>query len=155
MKQILKVLAVILKCGKMNTVKEIEKPFLSYQLTKRLFTQTLKSDCTNRSNISLFTFQVFLHKKFPNRKIRVTVQTGYWTITLMHTKRKKTASWRLQVSQQLQGGTPSLERNFDFAVLAVWTVTTFRTFINDILALSCFFCYNMVILYELFVCAFL
>ena len=59
-----KVLTIILRCGKINTVKEIEKPLLSYQLTKRLFTQTLKSDCTNYSNISLFAFQVFSHKNF-------------------------------------------------------------------------------------------
>lgn len=59
-----KVLTIIFGYGKINAVKEIEKPFLSYQLTKRLFTQTLKSDCTKYSNISLFAFQVFSHKNF-------------------------------------------------------------------------------------------
>lgn len=55
-------------CDKIKTVKEIEKPLLSYQLTKRLFTQTLKSDCTNYSNISTFAFQVFSHKNFLRAK---------------------------------------------------------------------------------------
>lgn len=53
-------------CGKMNTVKEIRKAADSDQTTKRLFTQPLKSDCTNYSNISIFTFQVFFTQKFPN-----------------------------------------------------------------------------------------
>ena len=51
-------------CGKMNTVKEMRKAADSDQTTKRLFTQPLKSDCINYSNISIFTFQVFSHKNF-------------------------------------------------------------------------------------------
>ena len=39
---------------------------------KRLFTQTLKSDCIKYTNISIFTFQVFSHKNSlnENKEIR-------------------------------------------------------------------------------------
>ncbi len=41
------------------------------------------------------------------------------SVTRMHTKREKNAFWRTQVSQQLQGGKPPLERNLNFAAGAV------------------------------------
>lgn len=52
---------------KIITVKEIEKPLYRLDTKQATFQEPLKSDCTNHSNISIFTFQVFSHKKIPSK----------------------------------------------------------------------------------------